>query len=283
MAATNAVFWTGRDSKWDGSETMMVRSRSLCTSLLSKSRIRPLSGSSFQTMIVTLQGIKAMRELIESLINDKYGLTVALPTVFFPLAVLGLFRLAAVLWLSDDYGYMDVDAREDTLETLTPSRTFSETVSYSSEARLLHLSDALMSVKRYPQYLLRTALVALLFLARLAAYLVLAASLFLPTGSNVNFFAATTFSLNLFYPYFLFLTLVIVLMHILQGHNSTVLSALDILWYKIYTFSLYILASAIMIIAALETGRTPCGYYTTLPLYLRTDSYICMKNEANFN
>ena len=31
MASSNAAFWTGRDSKGDGSETMVLKSRAFCT------------------------------------------------------------------------------------------------------------------------------------------------------------------------------------------------------------------------------------------------------------
>ncbi|XTI87958.1 hypothetical protein V2W45_1342781 [Cenococcum geophilum] len=64
MAASNAAFWTGRDSKGD------------------------LPGFHY----------------------EKHALTMALPTIFSPLIVFGLFRLPAALWLTNEYGYADVDS-----------------------------------------------------------------------------------------------------------------------------------------------------------------------------
>jgi hypothetical protein len=110
MVASNAAFWTGRGSKGDGSETMMLKSRAFCTRLPRKPRVSLLSTSSVQKIIIVLQGTQATCDLIRGFHYGKYALTVALPTVFSPLAVFGLFRLPAALWLINEYGYADVDS-----------------------------------------------------------------------------------------------------------------------------------------------------------------------------
>jgi hypothetical protein len=110
MVASNAAFWTGRGSKGDGSETMMLKSRAFCTRLPRKPRVSLLSTSSVQKIIIVLQGTQATYDLIRGFHYGKYALTVALPTIFSPLAVFGLFRLPAALWLINEYGYADVDS-----------------------------------------------------------------------------------------------------------------------------------------------------------------------------
>jgi hypothetical protein len=119
MAAANAVFWTGEVSKWDGSKEIMImiESRKLCTRLPSGSRIPLMSASAMKTLLVTMQGIQAMYGLLKGLKLGGYALKVALPNIFLPLALAGLYRLPASLWLTEEYGYATIDSKDATIES----------------------------------------------------------------------------------------------------------------------------------------------------------------------
>ena len=172
MAASNATFWTGRDSKWDGSETMMMKSRAFYTRLPRKPRISLLSASSVHIIIIVLQETQATYDLIRGFHYGKYALTMALPTIFYPLAVFEFFRLPASLWLTNEYGYSDVHSRGDLLEGLSLPRIQSEVASVSPNVRLLSHSEDLAALKKNLQHRWRMVLVTLIFLALLAGFII---------------------------------------------------------------------------------------------------------------
>ena len=148
MAASDAAFWTGCDSKWDGSETVMMRSRAFCARLPRKPRISLLFASFVQTIIIVLQGIQVTYDLIRGFHYGKYHLTMALPTMFHPLVVFGLFRLPAALWITNEYDYADVNSRGNLLEGLSLSRVQSEVASALPNVRLLSHSEDLTAPKK---------------------------------------------------------------------------------------------------------------------------------------
>ncbi|RDW74235.1 hypothetical protein BP5796_07677 [Coleophoma crateriformis] len=111
MAATNACFWT--DQGWDGSEEMMERSRRFCTHAPPRRRTAILSTDSAKTIIISLQGAQALYSLVTGVLqyygigNSSFDYTIAVDSLFSPLAVLGLLRLYAASWLTNDYFYVD--------------------------------------------------------------------------------------------------------------------------------------------------------------------------------
>jgi hypothetical protein len=86
---------------WDGSEEMLLSSSTHCRQLPESKRVALCS---WDIIIVTLQGIQATYSLANGLIgNGAFGATIALDSIFSPLAICGLFRLFAALWLTDDF------------------------------------------------------------------------------------------------------------------------------------------------------------------------------------
>ena len=98
MAATNAIFWTGK--KWNGSEDIMIKSRQFITRSPPGTRIPWMSTSAIKTLLVTLQGVQAIYGLARGLRLGGYALKVAFPNIFLPLAVAGLYRLPASPYLT---------------------------------------------------------------------------------------------------------------------------------------------------------------------------------------
>jgi hypothetical protein len=97
MAASNAYFWTDRG--WGGSEDMMQRSRAFCTRVPPRNRAELFSTDSLKTLITTLQGIQALTMIVRGILalnsigNKPFIMTIAMHTIFYPLALFGLLRL----------------------------------------------------------------------------------------------------------------------------------------------------------------------------------------------
>jgi hypothetical protein len=109
MAASNAVFWDSEKARWDGSEDIMLRSRAWIVKIPAQTYVPLLSASSFTTVVLILQGVQAGFLIFSTLNpNSIYHFGQGLPNIFIPLAILGLTRLPAALWLSNDYAYLDL-------------------------------------------------------------------------------------------------------------------------------------------------------------------------------
>jgi hypothetical protein len=103
----------------------MDLSRSSCTKLPDRPQISFFSSSAASTLITTLQGIQAVYALAIGL-NEDYAITTSLPTIFFPLSVLGLLRLPAAIYLSSHYSYIDGVAQIADFAYRPPSIQLSE-------------------------------------------------------------------------------------------------------------------------------------------------------------
>ena len=76
----------------------------------------------------------------------------------------------------------------------------------------------------------------------------------------------TTFSLSLYYLFFLSSTLVIYIFYFVRGRSTTtIIPCISSIWYKIYTVFLALATIILVVLAALETRPTPCGKHTTWP------------------
>lgn len=104
MAASNAYFWTARG--WDGSEEMVDRSRAHCVKLPGHARTELVSENSAKSVVVAFQGVQALYTMTSGVASKSFAGTIAIDTIFFPLAVFGLLRLWATFWLTEDYSYV---------------------------------------------------------------------------------------------------------------------------------------------------------------------------------
>jgi hypothetical protein len=103
MAASNAIFWNG--NRWDGSEEMMHISRDWVTKVPKKTHVSLVSSSTLATIAMTLQGAGALVHLVQIGTSNWQAPGLALPNIFYPIAILSFARLPASIWLSSDYGY----------------------------------------------------------------------------------------------------------------------------------------------------------------------------------
>lgn len=81
-----------------------------------------------------------------------------------------------------------------------------------------------------------------------------------------TYITATLFILNITYLIFLSVTLFTYAYYFIRGRSATtVIPCIFSLWYFIYTLILFAMMLLLVIVAAIETRKTPCGMYTTWP------------------
>ena len=71
--------------------------------------------SAATTLIVTIQGVQSVYSPKEGFFDGNYAFSLAFDSIFYSLAFLGLMRLPAALWLTEDYSYVDIDRMESTI------------------------------------------------------------------------------------------------------------------------------------------------------------------------
>jgi hypothetical protein len=270
MAASNAHFWLGQF--WDGSEDIITRSRRFCVRPPARSYVDLLSSSAAKTLIVTLQGIQALYEVLGSLSMDsQYYISINLGSVFLPLAILGLLRLPAALWITDDLVYTD----KDTMELWTANLI--QDINISKHDEISELTKAATSLVVEPQddvspvrfravNGIHGVTVRIIYLATIMALTGFTAYSTLPSGHRKNYQTATGFTLPLFFDTILLPTIFIFLFYFLRGNSTTtIIPCLTSTWYKLYTALLFLGMLLSILLAAIETRKSSCGSWTTAP------------------
>ncbi|KAH7136374.1 hypothetical protein EDB81DRAFT_844414 [Dactylonectria macrodidyma] len=240
LAATNALFWISNG--WDGSEAMVEHSRAHRVYLPEHSRISIFSREALKTLIVTFQGIQALVLLSGAFIagrNARFPVWMAVDIIFFPLALIGLLRLCCVLWLNEDFSYSvsNETPPDPQLVGSDPGRSRFRETSY------------------WPSRLFR-----LLFILTIFGMLTFD-MLLLVTGGQ---YTATIFFVVLFYLLFLLVTAFILVFYFFRGQTTTtVIPCITTILYQVYTAIVVGLGVAVIVVACIETRRTPCGKYTS--------------------
>lgn len=256
---------------------MIQRSQDFCVRAPKHHHIDPLSGSTIVTLIVTLQGIQAIYSIIH---GDAYSASVAINTIFYPLAALSLLRLPAALWLTNDYVYRhneEWNLPESSEIELGPN------VGKQSESASALIIQPTMTSMETPVIPGRfhnhrgwlSVLVRSLYLMMVMGLLALC--LFeLLDDINQGSWTTTNFTLVLTFLLFLVFTTGILLAYIILGRcNTTIIPCITASWYKAYTGLLFAAMFSVFIIAAFETRKTPCGVYTTYPENSGADLVTC--------
>jgi hypothetical protein len=267
LAATNAVFWDG--THWDGSEEKMARMRGKATKLPSYHRVSVFSTSALGTLIITLQGIQAIYDLIVNAIGSVHPGGHPISKVFFPLAIFGLIRLPAALWLTEEYGYRECK------ETEPPGEGYSEFGLLPPPGHIIAGSN-IPSQQFCPQCSCRGILTRAIFMGVLIALMALTLCFFALNFKSDTRTDLTTFVSQIFYLFYLACTFAIVSTFILAGKgNTTIIPCIQSTWYQAYTYMLFSLALRFILVSALETRRTTCGLYTAIPIDWGQDGLMC--------
>lgn len=176
--------------------------------------------------------------------------------VFFPLAIFGLIRLPAALWLTEEYGYHECEESEPPCQK--------------------HSESSLSSHKQpHPQSSWRGILVRAFFVGVLIVLVVLTLCFFILNFKSGTRISSAAFVSQLFYLFFLTSTFAIISTFVLRKGNTAIIPCIQSTWYKAYTYLLFSLAVFFVVVSALETRRTKCGLYTTVPIDWGKDDLMC--------
>ena len=277
MAVSNAIFWDGR--RWDGSEDMMYLSRGWVTKLPEKTHVSLVSSSTLATIAMTLQGAGALSHLMQVGTSNWRAPGLALPNIFYPIAVLSFARLPASIWLSSDYGYSLHNVTTTIDPTSSPEiKLGADDVSYgtvcSPESGIWELTDTATATRRSSLearldshttigarlWTILGILFALLGCGACAYDSVVAAG----PKPFVIVTSASSLAIRLFYFVLSVSGVCIFVFYILRGQaGSTVIPCMNSMWYKGLNALIISLALVAFVLAALETTISPTGTPTT--------------------
>jgi hypothetical protein len=230
MAATNALFWDG--SHWDGSEAMMIRSRSFPSQLADSSHVDLVSLSTLKTLTMVIQG--AYSAYIVSVQGDVADVA----TFFAPLAIIGLFRLQSAFWLSDEGLFLLFGGWEAPVTT-TPFQT--------------RISEALYSIRSWRGVVFRSWWIVSA-LALVVFDVCMCARDWKTWLSPDTCLFASALVQRLFYTVFTLGILGTHSFYVLRGRScTTIIPCIQSWWYKVYTYLLVVLAFVGIAIACVET------------------------------
>jgi hypothetical protein len=278
LCAVNVYFWTPRG--WDGSEAMPEKSREYYVALPDNTHTTFLSGSTVQTLIVTLQGAAAIYILVRGLIpRDEFSTSaiISVGTVFYFLAVFGLLRLMASFWLTDDFSYVnheDLQADQATIPAEDPKSNASSEKTQLPKVRSrpnyerFDIPGSLIGEDYTSPNSWQSRLFRGFFLLPIIGLVIVCIFYLSPIGAGATSYLLTfsEFILILFYLFFLFASTIIYMVYFVRGHTTTtVLPCVSSVWYQLYTGVLLALALVLVIVTSIETRRTSCGYYATWP------------------
>ncbi|KAI1385461.1 uncharacterized protein F4822DRAFT_345042 [Hypoxylon trugodes] len=267
MAATNALFWTGKG--WDGSEEMLSRGFAHCAHMPEHSRVKLLSWEMAKTVIITLQGAQPFYCLVCILIGSMdVNTNMAMDGIFPSLAILGLLRLCAAMWLTGDFVYTTYPSSQSRPMTPTRSATIERSTEYKGSFDSLLDPEFFMPAppeyrfhppSYWPSRVFRAAfLIVILALAVLC-------TMFLVPWSKATMYTTTSLMVGMMNIIYLAASILSYGYYSFRGTSSTIIPCISSLWYKIYTIFLMTFMIALVIISAIETRETPCGKYTSLP------------------
>jgi hypothetical protein len=289
IAASNVVFWTPRG--WDGSEEMIQGSRLYCLKFPDNSRATIFSKNFVKTVVITIQGVQAIIFLIEGFTTPSVFLTnIAIDTIFFPLAVLGLLRLCAALWLTEDYLYAEHEDRSTTLalkqRTADPQTMPHLPVAQSTSSKgLLDPADYTSETRFHPINSWRGWLFRIIFLILLLLLWAMCLIYMIPPGEDEVYQAPTHLLGQILYILILSATFIIYAYYFIWERSATtIIPCIVSTWYQIYTCILILMMLVLIVIAAVETRKTMCGTYTIWPAGLTgNDAWTCRGTYVSSN
>ncbi|RDW70954.1 hypothetical protein BP6252_07517 [Coleophoma cylindrospora] len=264
IAASNALFWTSRG--WDGSEAMVVRSRPYARRLPKKANVEIFSLEMLKTIIVVLQGIQALAGILGNFTSTgNYTTMDTVSGLFIPIAMCGLLRLCAALWLTDDFTFM---AENSTFLKSSPSDLDKFDIQWSVDSLVDEHGGYLCRRSPTPLRAWGSRIFRAFYISIFLGLWVLTFLFITPwvgTFGWVGIWTTTSWMLGLFYITILTPLIAVFVFYFVQGPiTSTIIPCISTGWYKAY--SIYVTAFLILLVtvASIETRKTVCGKYTSL-------------------
>jgi hypothetical protein len=288
LAAVNAAFWNPTTRRWDGTEATLLSARSSLTSPPETSYVKIISGSTLATVVLTLQGVQAIYFMIASIAPLTYGFPDGLPYIFLPIGLLGLLRLPAAPWVTNEWGYDFSNSKIKTaqlkslrfrneklaqtyrvLRKPVPGQYMALNMTDLSEreqgivpARPSETMPKLLNIGNWKCSVYRAwwivSIVAIMALG-LEDLTVALTPFRIGPPTSVSLIAYEIMYLELCGG-LLLITPVLVLR---RKHTTTLIPCLQSWWYKLYTWLMILTALTAFILASLETVQLPDGSYTS--------------------
>ena len=287
MAACNAVFWDCATGRFDGSEEIMVKSRAWLTKVPESNHVQLLSASSLISVSQTLQAVEAVFLFVAALVpNGQYHVGSGLPYLFLPLSCLGLPRLVAALWLSGDYGYLNVDNLEliresssRTVEKVGAGHVVKRPV--GGERVRERQVEASVSDRLHPRHSKRGIIYRIFWIVSSCALLGTSAAatskLWWGYPENMPYCSMSRLTVNVMYFVITSVAIFIYCTYILTGRtHTTIIPCIHSTWYKIFTIILMAIALVALISNFLETRQLRNGIYDTRPEFYCANLPICI-------
>jgi hypothetical protein len=262
-ATANSAFWTS--TVWNGSLETAKIARASCTRAGTRCRVRLLSRSAAQTIIVALQAAQTETDLLNSWKHLDSAEDIALPNMFAFVTLLGMYRLLAAPWLVEDFSFADFDDHNAI-----------------HVREILRNEDAVSKESTHPGRSKgwRIWAIRILFIGPLTAQIALNTALSIPVGSRGLLYTATRTALLSFGGYIVSTMLCIFGWQMYRKHDTNVvLPSVNSCFYKVYTLSMFAGLLALLVISCLETRRTFCGVYTTIPKDVKMDALTCKRKD----
>jgi hypothetical protein len=276
MAATNAVFWNRK--RWDGSLKIMNRKKYLAMKFPPSNRVSLASVSVLQTLIISLQGIQAVYTIIIHAMCKEVVPGHPISHVIFPLAIIGLLRLPAALWLTNEYGF----PLEEGLDPQGDDGGGVELSSLLQQEQRPSSVDDLLNEQFYPRNSWRGIAIRIRFFG---ALLLLTAAGISAVAVHWGLDAKVAISSMLtavYYLSFLICTIFTFSIYIwTKESNTMVIPCIESPVYKAYIYGLILLSIVYIVATALETRRTACGLYTTNYIEWGEDESMCKSYQAS--
>ncbi|GAW16149.1 hypothetical protein ANO14919_055720 [Xylariales sp. No.14919] len=269
LATTNALFWTSHG--WDGTEEMAASALRSCTRLPRRTRLKLLSWETAKTVIITLQGIQVTTIGLSNL-SGPNDLTIgfAIDSVFIPLAALGLSRLLAAFWLTDDYDFTRVEDAATTKEFSGLSRMSMDSLLEPREVGEVGTNSF------NPTHLWSSRLFRLFYLLLLLGSVPVFALYVSPGRQTI-----TSLIYIIFYLILLSSSLVLLSFYFIHGPTTTtIIPCISSAWYKVYSLAIFTMMLTVLIVSGIETRKTPCGKYTAWPSPYG-DTLLCETKDSS--
>jgi hypothetical protein len=251
-----------------------------CLRYPDSTHVELMSLTMLKTVITTLQGVSALYTLIGSLYTANPGSfwgPFGLDALFFPLAILGLIRLFAATWLTQDFVYGCYSAlRDDAMSEIPlqnkrylPVAHNTTDLNLETSYRHNNLDPFLITPSQHTEFTppgmsWNSRLFRLFFLLVLGGVWSIALLWMIPVREAR--FTTTSFMMGFFYIVFVTVSFVLYAYYFARGQmTTTVLPCLSTTWYKLYTLVIMGLILALVVVASIETNKSIEGYTSRKP------------------
>jgi hypothetical protein len=247
MILCNIALWDGgRDGRskvgWDGRESVKSMYHTILPEGDDEAHVKLLSASAAKTVIITLQGVQAINNILERIWPNRItgGFSNGLGGLFVPLALLGLTRLPAAPWVSDDSESIRVE------KTPLPSNDEDEDENECEKVLENYKETTTLVGTAYRVWWVLSMLVYMSF-----SWGAIFAGFTKQSGSSVSGLLERLMYLTLTGGGF-FIHLTYIWKGYKEKETDIFIPCIGSMWYKIYTCVLILLAAVAFVVRCLE-------------------------------